>query len=188
MAVYKQKTKQYIINAAKQPVYMQRGDVMLFNLNACFVKKNNYARYEALITEAVATGVNRVNLGNLASLCYKLEMDYASQETFDFVQTIVEIARQDKVFLVQDEIKSYGEVDMQPIKSLISYDGKSNVIYTNFVLVECLKVLGYQDSQVRDVVNITRDFRKIVPEDLIAELPIKNKKNNKAYERIKALF
>ena len=38
---YKQKTKQYIINSAKQPAYFIQDDFIILNLNANFPKKDN---------------------------------------------------------------------------------------------------------------------------------------------------
>jgi len=188
MSQYKSKTKQYVINATRQPLYIHRDDYILFNLNACFVKKNNLTRFETLLREAVAKGGTKLNLGNLASLCYKLGMDYCSDETFEFIQKVIYVAKQEDIQLTQDGILSYGEVDMCPIDNLISHDKKNCVIYTNSVLVDCLKILGYVDSQIRDIINVTKDFRKIIPEDLIEELPTKNRKTIKAYERIKKLI
>jgi hypothetical protein len=186
--LFKQKTKQYIINSARQPVYTIRNDVVLFNLNSCFVKQNNYARFETLIRESLSHGCKKINLGNLAALCYKLDMDYCSKETLEFVRIIVTIIKQHKVELVQNNIRSYGEVDMQPIDNLISYDEVNNIVYINSVLVECLKILGYVDSQIRDIITVTKDFRKIIPLDLIAELPIANSRTLKAYEKIKEVL
>lgn len=188
MATYKQKTKQYVINASRQPIYVNRDDYILFNLNACFVKKNNYTRFETMVKEAKSKGGTKLNLGNLASLCYKIDMDYCSKETLEFVSKLVEIARKEKLIVTQDNIKLYGETDMQPIDNLISYDRQNSIIYTNSVLVECLKILGYVDSQIREVVDFTRDFRKIIPEDLVDELPILNKRTSKAYNKIKGII
>lgn len=188
MTTYKQKTKQYVVNAARQPIYLLRDDAILFNLNACFVKKNNYTRFETILKEAVSKGGKSINLGNLASLCYKLEMDYCSRETLDFVQKIVDICKKEQVGITQDNVKLYGEVDMQPFDNLISYDRNSNIIYTNHVLVSCLKILGYVDSQIREVVDFTKDFRTVIPDDLVAELPIANRKTNKAYVKIKGIL
>ena len=184
----KQKTKQFIINSAKQPVYTIRNGIILFNLNACFIKQNNYARFETMVRESLSHGVKKLNLGNLAALCYKLDMDYCSKATLDFVKIITTIIKQHKAELVQENIRSYGEVDMQPIDTLISYDSFNNIIYINSVLVECLKILGYVDSQIGDILTVTRDFRKVLPIDLIAELPIANTRTLSAYEEIKEVL
>lgn len=184
----KQKTKQFIINSAKQPVYTIRDGLILFNLNSCFIKQNNYARFETLVRESLSHGVKKMNLGNLAALCYKLDMDYCSEATLEFVKIITTIIKQHKAELVQEGVRSYGEVDMQPIDTLISYDSFNNVIYVNSVLVDCLKVLGYVDSQIRDILTVTKDFRKVIPLDLIAELPIANTRTLRAYEKIKEVL
>ena len=115
-------------------------------------------------------------------------MDYCSKATLDFVKIITTIIKQHKAELVQENIRSYGEVDMQPIDTLISYDSFNNIIYINSVLVECLKILGYVDSQIRDILTVTRDFRKVLPIDLIAELPIANTRTLSAYEEIKEVL
>lgn len=188
MTEYKQKIRQYTIQSAKQPVYSVRDGLGVFNLNACFAKPNNYARFESYIEECIQQGSKQINLCNLASFCYKAGLDYCSEETFKFVQTIVEIIRQHKIPVVQNNISSHGEVDMQPISSLISYDRLINMVYTNSILVDCLKIIGFADVQVRDVVEFTHDFRKVVPSDLIAELPIKSKKTMRAYDRILGLL
>ena len=184
MAEYKQKTKQYIINSAKQPIYAFRDDCILFNLNACFVKKGNFIKFDANIKEIAAKGGKLVNFCNLASLCAKWEWNYCSDEVLNLVKRAAYTARESGLKVVQRGIKSYGEIDMKPIDNLISYDEDSNVLYTNIVLVDCLNLLGYVDSQIREVAEYTKDFRKVIPPDLIDELPIANRKTKKAYERI----
>ena len=188
MTEYTQKTKQFIINSAKQPIYMCREDIILFNLNACFVKKNNFAKYEAALKEAIQKGGKKINFGNFASLCYKLGINYSSKEALEFAEAIITVAKIDHLTVIQNNINMYGEVDMRPIDSLIKYDRQNNVVYTNKVLIDCLKILGYVEGQIRDVITVTKDFRKIIPEDLINELPIVNKKNTKAYEKIQTFI
>lgn len=187
MAVYKQKTKQYIINPAKQPIYFIRDGYIIFNLNSCFVKKNNYTRFQTSLTEAQQFA-NKLNLCNLASLCYKIEMDYCSDETLEFIARLVDIIKDTDLQITQDNILSHGETDMKPLDNLITNDTKSNVIYTNNVLIECLKILGYAESQMTSVIEFSKDLRKIIPEDLIEELPITSKKTNNAYKKIRSLL
>ena len=185
MAEYRQKTKQYIINSAKQPIFAFREDCVLFNLNACFIKKNNFIRFDSAIKEIVLKGGTNINFCNLASLCAKLQLNYCSDEVFAFVQQLVLTARQSNLRVVQNGLKSCGETDMQPIDTLISYDEDSNILYTNIILVDYLNLLGYVDSQIREIVDYTKDFRRIIPEDLIEELPIINRGTKKAYKRMR---
>lgn len=189
MAEFKQqKIKQYVISPSRQPVYVLQDDYIIFNLNACFIKKNNQSRFDSLVRESMVKGGKKLNLCNLASMCYKLGMDYCSDETLGFVKELKSIAAKNSVGVVQDGIESCGEIDMQPLTSLVSYDSATGVIYTNQVLVDCFKILGYVDSQIKEVVDYTKDLRNILPPDLIEELPIKNKRTISAYNRIKDLF
>lgn len=187
MAEYRQKTKQYIITATKQPIYVVRDGLALFNLNSCFPKMSSSSKLESSVRDMLLKGVKQVNIGNLASLCYRMELDYCSTQVYLFFKNIVDFMTTHGLEVVQKGIKSYGEIDSQPIDSLLSYDRKNNIIYTNSVLIECLKILGYVDNQIRDLVDITKDFTKIIPQDLIEDLPIVNEKTIKAYEKMRKL-
>lgn len=187
MAEYKQKTKQFIINSAKQPTIAFRGDFVLFNLNACIPKKNNFIKFDAALKELILKGGTKVNFCNLASLCHKLEMDYCSDEVFELAKRVILSAKNAGLEVLQNKVRSYGEIDMQPMHSLISYDKSNNVLYTNVVLIDSLKVLGYVDAQIREIVDFTKDFRHIIPEDLIEEMPIANERTIAAYERIRRI-
>ena len=187
MAEYKQKTKQFVINSAKQPVFAFRGDCVLFNLNACIQKRNNFIKFDAALKEMIAKGGTTVNFCNLASLCHKLELEYSSDDTFELAKRVIISAKLAGLNVVQKGMKSYGEIDMQPMHSLISYDKDNNVLYTNLVLVDSLKLIGYVDAQIKEIIDFTRDFRQIIPEDLIEEMPIMNERNKQAYERIKRI-
>ena len=79
MAQYKEKYKQVVINSIKHPSYYLFGDVVVLNLNACFVKRNNFIKFLLIVKEALELS-NKVNLCNLASLCYKLNISYESFE------------------------------------------------------------------------------------------------------------
>lgn len=187
MAEYKQKTKQFLINSAKQPIYAFRDDCILFNLNAGVQKKGNFAKFDAAIKEIVLKGGSKVNFCNLASLCHKLELNYCSMEVFELAKRAILTAKNAGLEVVQKGLKSYGEIDMQPMHSLISYDKQNNVLYTNLVLVDSLKILGYVDAQIKEIIDFTKDFRQIIPEDLIEDMPIVNEKTMAAYERIKRI-
>ena len=115
-------------------------------------------------------------------------MDYCSNETLEFIARLVDIVKDTDLQLTQDNILSHGEIDMKPLDNLITNDTKSNVIYTNNVLIECLKILGYAESQMSSIINFSKDLRNIIPEDLIEELPITSKKTNNAYKKIRGLL
>ena len=123
MAQYKEKYKQIVINSAKGPAYYFKKDFAVFNLNACFTKKNNYVKFISSIKE-VLEHTNKINLCNLASLCYKLNILYNSEECSEMISKIINMIRTDfpEVVLLQNNVECYGEIDLQPIHSLIQYD------------------------------------------------------------------
>ena len=56
------------------------------------------------------------------------------------------------------------------------------------ILIECLKVLGYVDNQLYDIIDFSKNLRHVIPEDLADKLPIQNKKNSGCYQMIKELL
>lgn len=185
---YKVKPKQYITNPAKQPQYFFYADYIVLNLNACFPKKGNYLKFLNCLKELKGLGT-KLNLCNLASLCYKLQIPYASQETLDFVQKLVNYIKQDTDFVItQDNITSFGEIDMKPFSYLISHDNQNNIVYTNSTLVDCLKILGFVDTQLFDILDYTKNLVDVIPPDLINELPIATKTTLGCYEMIKEIL
>ena len=136
MAQYKEKYKQIVINSAKGPAYYFKKDIAVFNLNACFTKKNNYVKFMSVIKE-VLEHTNKINLCNLASLCYKLNIPYNSEECYEMISKVINLIKNDfpDIVLLQNNIECYGEIDLQPIHTLIQYDrdlhdemGKEEVI------------------------------------------------------------
>ena len=83
MAQYKEKYKQVVINSLKYPPYYLIGDVVVINLNACFIKRNNFVKFFLILKEALELS-NKINFCNLASLCYKLNILYESEECYNF--------------------------------------------------------------------------------------------------------
>ena len=57
---YKNKYNQYVISASRQLVYTLHQDVILFNLNACFIREGNFSRYLSAVSEALEFG-NKLN-------------------------------------------------------------------------------------------------------------------------------
>lgn len=188
MSTYKSRNKQYIINSLKQPQYFFTNDYVVFNLNACFTKKDNYLKFLSNLKET-REEAQKINLCNLASLCYKFDMNYASNETLDFVKTLKNYINQDTDFIItQDNIINCGECDLRPIDCLLSWDKKHNITYVNSVLLDCLKILGYVDNQLYNIIDFTKNLRNVIPEDLQEKLPIETKKNLGCYEMIKEIL
>lgn len=184
---YKQKYQQIIQNAAKQPPYYCKKDYIVLNLNSNFPKKDNFTKFNTYLKEIKDFG-NKINLCNLASLCYRINMRYASQSTLDFIQKVINVCKDHGFEIIQDNVLSFGEIDMRPFKSLISYDNEHEIIYTNMVLMDCLTVLGYVENQLYDIIDFTKDLTQIIPEDMIENLPIETKENLGCYNMIKEMI
>lgn len=184
---YKQKNKQYIINASKQQPYFCKNDYIVFNLSASFQRKDNLSKFVTNLKEAREFS-DKINLCNLSSLCYKLGIIYASQETLDFVKKIIDLVKEQDFKILQNNILNYGEIDMRPFSKLVSYDEEHGIIYTNSVLIDCLKIIGYSDNQLYDIIDFTKDLKQIIPPDLIEELPIETKKTLGCYNMIKEMI
>lgn len=183
---YKARSKQYVTNSLKQPLYYYKDDYVIMNLNSCITKRDNYTKFVTALKEI--ENVEKVNLCNLASLCYKFEIPYASQETLDLVTKIKELIIKDTdLKITQDNIENCGEIDMQPIKQLAAFDKVNDVIYTNSILLEALKILGYTENQLYDIIDFTKDMREVLPQDIIDTLPIVSGRNNGCYKLIKEI-
>lgn len=189
MAKYKEKYKQIIINAAKQPTYYFKDDVVVFNLNSCFTKLNNFARFTTCLKEALEER-NKLNLCNLASLCHRLNMEYTSQECLDFIQKVKDTIVKEfpNVEIMQSGICTCEEVDLQPISKVIKLDSENNTVYVNVILVDSLNILGYANNQIYSILDFTKDFNIILPKDVKSTLPINTPKAIEQYEKIRGIL
>ena len=163
MAQYKEKYKQIVINSAKGPAYYFKKDIAVFNLNACFTKKNNYVKFMSAIKE-VLEHTNKINLCNLASLCYKLNIPYNSEECYEMISKIINLIKNDfpDIVLLQNNIECYGEIDLQPIHSLIQYDRD---LHDEMVKEEVIPWVGMPGPREDDEPII--HLEKNVPNNLI---------------------
>ena len=163
MAQYKEKYKQIVINSAKGPAYYFKKDIAVFNLNACFTKKNNYVKFMSAIKE-VLEHTNKINLCNLASLCYKLNIPYNSEECYEMISKIINLIKNDfpDIVLLQNNIECYGETDLQPIHSLIQYDRD---LHDEMVKEEVIPWVGMPGPKEDDEPII--HLEKNVPNNLI---------------------
>lgn len=189
MVKYKEKFQQFNINPNKGAPCYNRGNIIVINLAACFIKKNNYVKFISTLKEASEFG-DTINFTNLASLCYKWDIVYGSEECFNFVTTIRDMVKRDypNMKLAQNGIYNLGEVDMQPLDYVLKWDPENNNIYVNNVLVECLKYIGFVSSQIYNILKTTTNFNKLIPQDLIKKMPVADENTLKAYEKIKEII
>ncbi len=193
MANFKLKIQQVVINSAKQYPYYYEDDLIVFNLNTCFAKKTNNSKFLQTIREAVqdcAASTMKLNLCNLASLCHKLNISYDSVECLDFVHKVVSNIHTEfpEVELTQEGVYNCGEYDLCPMKSLVSFDSINTIVMVNSILLDCLKTLGFVESQMYNIIDYTKDLRNIIPPDLVTTLPLVNPQNLKQYRLIEEIL
>lgn len=191
MAAYKQRIQQIIMNSSKQLPYIIKEDVTILNLNTCFIKKASYSKLSSILKELVPNMIsNKLNLCNLASLCYKLGIKYDSEECLDFVYSIISFIKKEypQIELVQNGLQNCEEIDMRPLTNLMRMEKQTMTIYVNSVLLECLKNLGYVESQMFTIVDYTRNLKNVIPADLLKDLPIMNKRTIEYYKAIKRMI
>jgi len=89
---------------------------------------------------------NKINLCNLASLCYKLNIDYGSEECYEMISKIISLLKTEhpEVILLQNNIRCYGEIDLQPIHELIQYDRD---LHDELIKKEVVPWVGMPDSK-----------------------------------------
>lgn len=183
MNTYKPKLRYYFINSCKQPQYIFNDNYVLLNLSSIFIKSDNFSKLDFLLKE-IRPITSVVNLCNLASLCFKFNMQYASKDTLNFAKKIVDICKENNMQIIQNNIFNHGEVDMKPISTLVYWDRQRDIIFCNSILMDTLKKLGYADNQLFDILDFSTDFNKILPDDLIQSLPIQSKASLGCYNMI----
>lgn len=189
MAQYKEKYKQIVINSTKGTPYFIRDGIMVINLNSCINKRNNYVKYMSTL-KSVFEITNKINFCNFASLCYKLHISYNSDDAKCLLQEIIDITKQNypNVEFIQNNISNQGEVDIQPLDNLLKFDKQNNYIYVNYVLLECLKILGYVNCQIVDIIKLTNNLNLVIPKDIINTLPITSNVNMEQYNMFKEML
>ena len=189
MATYKTKYSQFIVNSSKQLPYTIHDDIIVLNLNASITKKVNLSKLINILGTALETS-NKVNLCNYASLLFKLELNYNSDASLDLIEDIVNCIKEefDDIELMQNNMENCGEIDCQPISTMVSFDSENNIIYANSIITDSLKKLGYVDNQLYSVIDYSIDLREIFPTDILLTLPVATEKNKQQYTKIKDII
>lgn len=189
MATYKTKYSQFVVNSSKQLPYTIHDDIIVLNLNASITKKVNLSKLINILGTALETS-NKVNLCNYASLLFKLELNYNSDASLDLIEEIVNCIKEefDDIELMQNNMENCGEIDCQPISTMVSFDSENNIIYANSIITDSLKKLGYVDNQLYSVIDYSIDLREIFPTDILLTLPVATEKNKQQYTKIKDII
>lgn len=159
------KYKLSYLDSSKQNFSFTKNDNFCINLNALIKKNVEEKTITSLLTTIILP--NKINLCNLSSLCFRLNINYNSIECLQLVDLIVTLLRDIRADIVftQDKIQNYFEVDLQPINFNPIVDDKNSIIYINKILKDTLCDLGYTDCQFVELLTTIKDITKIIPRD-----------------------
>ena len=186
--VVKAKYKLNIIDSSKKIDYYLKEDTAVLNLNSCINKPTNLNTFEALIKEINSLNIKKINLCNLASLCYRINIDYASEKTLDLMINIISILDKYNCKVCQNKINNYNEIDLKPFDNLVKIDYIGGIIYTYPMVINITKIMGYLDNQLIDIFSNIDSLEAFLPEDMIHTLPIESEQNNLFYLDLKELL
>ena len=181
------KYKLSYLDSSKQNFYFTKNDKFCINLNA-FIKKNIEEKNVAALLQTISLP-HEINLCNLSSLCFRLNINYNSIECLQLVDSIVKLLRdnRDDVIFTQNNIQNYFEVDMQPINFNLIVDDKNSIIYINKILKDTLCDLGYTDCQLVELLTTVKKITKIIPRDKLTNT-IYDMETHKVYKMIKEIL
>ena len=178
------------IDSSKCDKLIVKNDVCIINLNSLIKRYNIDKNYISNQLSAVISVCNTVNFTNLASLCYRLQIEYSSEECYNLVKAIINNFKEvnSNIRFCQKYIHNQGEIDMLPFDSLYELDQNNNILYLNKILKDKLKVIGYIDSQIPVLIEQFKDPIKMMPKDLFSNVAFCTDENIHAYCKLKELL
>lgn len=182
------KFKIEIIDTSKKPILEFDGSNYILNIDSLYYKtsleKHKVKRY----LKNINLFTKSVNVCNLCSLCNRLGILYNSEDCLNIVKKLKDILRQFKLEIVQKNIDNYGEIDMLPIKNLFLYPTENNRLIICKSLLQRFKLLGYIDSQLPQLFELTQDLNKLLPPDELSTLSYENIETLEMYDKIKEIL
>lgn len=175
------------LDSSKGSPVIMHDDLTCINLNSLIRRKGFDKLYILNQLGNYVDILHNVNLTNLASLCYKLKIDYSSFDCLDLVMKIIDILRSinSNICFKQLGISNQGETDLLPFDSLVEFDKNDSIIYMNRIIKDKLKVLGYAESQFVNVLSQVKDITSIIPKDMLKDIPLVNESTMQTYQLIK---
>ena len=175
-----------IVDSGKGGSIFFRNNLICLNLNAAIKHKNvNLSKVELVIQHA-----SYINLCNLASLCYKLDINYHSRECEELLRNIIiNIKAKNKdICFTQFNVNNFYEVDLNPLERLYYLDRINGIIYMNKVFKEQLNYIGFQDNQLASIFELADNADELIPKDLKMNLPLRNEQSEQQIEKLKKVI
>lgn len=178
------------IDSSKSDCLIIKDGLGIVNINALIKRYNLDKNYIGGSLKSIIPTINKINFTNLASLCYKIGLDYRSNQCLELVERLVRDFRSlnPNLIFVQNGITNQGETDMLPFESLFDIDTKSDTLYLNKILKDKLRMLGYADSQFTSLLLSFNKIDKLLPKDMLEDVAMCSDSNIIAYNKIKEVL
>lgn len=184
------KTQLITIDSTKGDTVYRYSDFLNINLNS-FIRKKYFdvSSIEPQIRYLIADCEN-INVTNLASLCYKLAINYTSDECLDLVYRIKQVITKINRYInfVESGVTYLGELDVMPFRNLVTWDRKNSIIYINRILKDKLKVLGFAECQILEVAQDEKVLTSVIPKDLMEDLTFEDELAMIAHRKIRNIL
>lgn len=168
--------------------FYYENDYCVINLNNVVpTVKTPYVRLIATVSEILANRkTNKINLCNFCSLLVRYNIPYSSLNAYKLLKNIVKTIRRlsPNIQFVQNRVCNNGEVDIEPLISLIKFDRISETILMHSCIQKSLNIVGFSDIQLADVFDSTVSLIDLIPQDLLDKLPIYNRLNYAAWHEL----
>lgn len=182
------KFKIEVIDTSKKPILEFNGSDYILNIDSFYYKTNLEKHKVKKYLNNINLITKKVNVCNLCSLCNRLGILYNSDDCLNIVKKLRTTLKDFNLGITQNNIINYSEVDALPVKSLFTYLPENNKLIIYRYLLERFKLLGYVDSQLPQLFELTQDLSRLLPADELYNLSYENKETLEMYDKIKELF
>ena len=159
------------------------GETPMLNLNALI--RRDFDRDKLLVALDCLNKYSEINLNNLASLCAKLNIEYAGDKCLDLLNKIVSLIKEinPNIRIVQKGLVNYFETDLEPF-DIISCVEEDKVKVIKYIK-DAIKLLGFIDAQILWLVKDIKNYEEKIPSDLIRHVPLKKNISDNSLIKVK---
>lgn len=173
-----------IIDSSRTPTFFIKDTIPCVNLNALFKRTTDTTAIKNIADNL--ENISMLNLCNLASLCYKIKLDYNSKECKEMLEQVINEIKSynGNIQFIQNCVHSNLEVDIRPFSKLTQYDEENDIIYINKILKDIFRFLGYTDTQIGNLVIQTKNLLEYIPSDLMEYVTLETTKSLQSYQEL----
>lgn len=188
---YKEKIQKYTLEVLGKSkiTYFFKDDYCVINLSQLIVRNKIPEAQLTQIVDDIAEYTYKIQLTGLPNVCHRLNILYEGPEMLQLLTKLRDFFHRNYPFIYfcENNVNFDGCHGMRPLYRLYYHDKQSGTIYIHKCLQDCLKLIGFQDSQAIEFRNFKK-IKDIIPVDERCKLPIVCDDTMKAYKRYCELF